>query len=103
MNITGMKIISAIVLMVSLIGCETLQEMSNTPENTASTVVDSLREQREQTGEITDASEEIGDFLDLIDKEAEIILNEIALVPESRNYNIDPTLNSSESSAENIK
>jgi len=102
-TLTEMKTIFISVVMVSLLGCETLQEMSNAPENTASTVVDSLREQREQTGEITDASGEIGDFLDLIDKEAELILNEIALVPQSRNYNIDPTLNSIESSAESIK
>ena len=102
-TLTEMKTIFISVVMVSLLGCETLQEMSNAPENTASTVVDSLREQREQTGEITDASGEVGDFLDLIDKEAELILNEIALVPQSRNYNIDPTLNSIESSAESIK
>ncbi len=100
MNLKALIVITAL---FSLFGCEALQDMSGTPENTASTVVDSLREQREQTGEITDASEEIGDFLDLIDREAELILNEIALAPTDRNYNIDPTLNNIESSAESIK
>ncbi len=100
MNLKALIVITAL---FSLFGCEALQDMSGTPENTASTVVDSLREQREQTGEITDASGEIGDFLDLIDREAELILNEIALAPTDRNYNIDPTLNSIESSAESIK
>ena len=100
MNLKALIVITAL---FSLFGCEALQDMSGSPENTASTVVDSLREQREQTGEITDASEEIGDFLDLIDREAELILNEIALAPTDRNYNIDPTLNSIESSAESIK
>ena len=100
MNLKALIVITAL---FSLFGCEALQDMSGTPENTASTVVDSLREQREHTGEITDASGEIGDFLDLIDREAEVILNEIALAPTDRNYNIDPTLNSIESSAESIK
>ena len=100
MNLKALIVITAL---FSLFGCEALQDINGSPENTASTVVDSLREQREQTGEITDASEEIGDFLDLIDREAEAILNEIALAPTDRNYNIDPTLNSIESSAESIK
>ena len=98
-----MKTIFISVVMVSLLGCEALQEIDGRPENTASTMIDSLREQREQTGEITDASGEVEDILDLIDREAESILNDIALVPQDRNYNLDPTFNSIEGSAENIK
>jgi ABC-type multidrug transport system fused ATPase/permease subunit len=94
----------ALVTTVTLmIGCEALQDMNSHPENTASTVVDSLREQREQTEEITDASGEIAGSLNSIDNEAEAILNDIALVPDDRNYNIDPTLDSIENSAEAIK
>jgi len=84
-------------------GCEALQDMNGHPENTASTVVDSVREQREQTDEITNASEVIGNDLETIDQKADAILNDIALVPEDRNYNIDPTLDSIENSAEEIK
>jgi hypothetical protein len=86
-----------------LTGCEALQDMNGYPENTASTVVDSLREQQEQTGEITDATGEIAGSLESIDNQAKSILNDIALVPDDRNYNIDPTLNSIENSAEAIK
>jgi len=85
-------------------GCEMFQEVSNeSPANTSSTVVDSVREQKEQTDEITNASEVIGDNLETIDEEANSILNDIALVPEDKNYNIDPTLESIEDSAETIK
>ena len=86
-----------------LTGCEALQDMNGYPENTASTVVDSLREQQEQTGEITDATGEIAGSLESIDNQAKSILNDIALVPDDRNYNIGPTLNSIENSAEAIK
>ena len=90
--------------MMTTNGCEMLQEVSNeSPANTSSTVVDSVREQNEQTDEITNASEVIGNDLEKIDNQANSILNEIALVPEDRNYNIDPTLNSIENSAEAIK
>jgi uncharacterized protein YdhG (YjbR/CyaY superfamily) len=84
-------------------GCEALQDMNGYPENTASTVVDSVREQREQTDEITNASEVIGNDLKTIDEQANAILNDIALVPEDKNYNIDPTIDSIEDSAEAIK
>ena len=84
-------------------GCEALQDMNGYPDNTASTVVDSVREQKEQTEEITDATGTIAGTLESIDREAESILNDIALVPEDRNYNIDPTLDSIEGSAEAIK
>jgi uncharacterized phage infection (PIP) family protein YhgE len=89
-------------VVLTLIGCEAIQEI-NRPDNTASTVVDSVREQKEQTEEITDSTEAIAGTLESIDREAESILNDIALVPEDRNYNIDPTLDSIEGSAEAIK
>ena len=90
--------------LMTTIGCEMLQEVSNeSPANTSNTVVDSLREQKEQTDEITNASEVIGNDLEKIDEHAESILNDIALVPENKNYNIDPTLESIEDSAEAIK
>jgi len=89
---------------MTTIGCEMLQEVSNeSPANTSNTVVDSLREQKEQTDEITNASEVIGNDLEKIDDQANSILNDIALVPENKNYNIDPTLESIEDSAEAIK
>jgi len=91
-------------MLMTTIGCEMLQEVSNeSPANTSSTVVDSVREQREQTDEITNASEVIGNDLEKIDDQANSILNDIALVPEDKNYNIDPTLESIEDSAEAIK
>jgi uncharacterized protein YdhG (YjbR/CyaY superfamily) len=97
------RILSLITVATLMIGCEALQDMNSHPENTASTVVDSVREQREQTDEITNASEVIGNDLETIDEQANEILDNIALVPEDRNYNIDPTLDSIENSAEVIK
>ena len=47
-------------LLLCMTACEALQEINSHPENTASTVVDSVREQKEQTDEITDASNEVG-------------------------------------------
>ena len=102
-NLIEMKTIFISVVMVSLLGCEAIQEINNSPENTASTVVDSVREQKEQTEEITDATGTIAGTLESIDEEADSILNDIALAPEDRNYNIDPTLDSIEDSAESIK
>jgi len=95
--------LSSMFLFLGLSSCEALQDMNGYPENTASTVVDSLREQKEQTDEITDATGEIAGSLESIDNQANSILNDIALVPEDRNYNIDPTLDSIENSAEAIK
>jgi hypothetical protein len=69
----------------------------------SSIVIDSVREQIEQTGEISDATEGVAGSLGSIDQEADSILNEIALIPNDRNYNIDPTLYSIEDSAEAIK
>ena len=72
-------------MLMTTIGCEMLQEVSNeSPANTSSTVVDSVREQREQTDEITNASEVIGNDLETIDDQANSILNDIALVPEEK-------------------
>ena len=65
-------------VVLTLIGCEAIQEI-NRPDNTASTVVDSVREQKEQTEEITDSTEAIAGTLESIDREAESILNDIAL------------------------
>ena len=91
-------------MLITTSGCEMFQEVSGeAPAHTSSTVVDSVREQREQTDEITNASEVIGNDLEKIDREANSILNDIALVPENKNYNIDPTLESIENSAEAIK
>ena len=90
--------------LISTTGCEMFQEVNKeVPANTSTTVVDSVREQREQTDEITNASEVIGNDLESIDDQANSILNDIALVPENKNYNIDPTLESIEDSAEAIK
>ena len=93
-------------LLVAGSGCEVFDEWDtnqDAPANTSSTVVDSLREQKEQTEEIGNASGEIGNDLGDIDNQADSILNDIALVPDDHNYNIDPTLNSIEDSAESIK
>ena len=100
----GVTIVLFAAMLMTTNGCEMLQEVSNeSPANTSSTVVDSLREQKEQTDEITNASGEIGNDLKTIDGHAESILNDIALVPEDKNYNIDPTLERIEDSAEEIK
>ena len=85
------------------VGCEAIQEINGTPTNTSSTVVDSVREQKEQTDEIGEATSGIAEELNSIDEEANSILNDIALVPQDRNYNLDPTLNNIEDSAEAIK
>ena len=95
------KLLIATLLLVA--GCEAIQEINKIPANTSNTMVDSVREQKEQTEEITDASGAIQEELNGIDKQADSILNDIALVPEDRNYNIDPTLDSIENSAEAIK
>jgi len=92
-----------ILTQVTLMGCEALQEINGIPTNTSSTVVDSVREQKEQTEEIAESTEGIAGELNNIDAQANSILNDIALVPEDRNYNIDPTLDSIENSAEAIK
>ena len=86
-------------LLLTMVGCESLQDTATSPENTSSTVVDSVREQKEQTEEITNASETISDSLESIDGEVDSILNEIALAPNQS----DPVLENIENSAEEIK
>ncbi len=102
-----MKSIMAVTILLSsllcMTACVTTRGIDSHPENTASTVVDSVREQKEQTEEITDASNEISGSLEKIDNHADSILDEIALAPEDRDPSIDPTLNSIEDSAESIK
>ena len=100
------KLVLLSALLVAGSGCEVFDEWDtnqDAPANTSSTVVDSLREQKEQTEEIGSASGEIGNDLGDIDNQADSILDDIALVPDDHNYNIDPTLNSIEDSAESIK
>lgn len=87
------------ILLLMMVGCESLQEITSTPENTSATVVDSVREQKEQTEEITDASGAISGTLGNIDEEADSILNGIALAPNQN----DPLLDSIENNAESIK
>ena len=99
-------IMMMVATMTVAFGCEVFDEWDtnqDAPANTSSTVVDSLREQKEQTEEIGSASGEIGNDLGDIDNQADSILDDIALVPDDHNYNIDPTLNSIEDSAESIK
>tara|TARA_Y100000310_G_scaffold133273_1_gene132178 strand:+ start:582 stop:1517 length:936 start_codon:yes stop_codon:yes gene_type:complete len=87
-----------------LTGCEAFEQWEmNKPENTSTTVVDSLREQKEQTEEIDGASSAIGEDLNTIDGQANAILDDVAIITEERNYNIDPRVDSIEDSAESIK
>ena len=96
-----------VTLTFTLLGCEAFEQWqvdnNGVPTDTSSTVVDSLREQKEQTEEIGNATGVIGDDLISIDDHANRILDDIALVPDDINYNIDPTLDSIEGSAEAIK
>ena len=93
------SLIPAIIVILTSMGCESFQETKGIPTNTSSTVVDSVREQKEQFEEITDASRAIQSNLDLIDNSANSILNDIAVAPNQDS----PTLNKIEDSAELIK
>ena len=86
-------------LLLTMVGCESFQDITSSPENTSSTVVDSVREQKEQTEEITDASGAISGTLNNINEEADSILDGIALSPNQN----DPLLDSIENNAESIK
>jgi len=100
------NLIMIVALTFTLIGCEAFEQWEikdGVPTDTSSAVVDSLREQKEQTEEIGNATGAVGDGLISIDEHADNILDEIAIVPDDHNYNIDPTLNSIEGSAEAIK
>ena len=94
----------SIIFTFVLTGCEAFEQWEmNKPENTSTTVVDSLREQKEQTEEIDGASSAIGEDLNTIDGQANAILDDVAIITEERNYNIDPRVDSIEDSAESIK
>ena len=59
-----MKILVMTFVMITIVGCESLQEMNGVPTNTSSTVIDNVREQNEQTIEISDSTINIsGAFL----------------------------------------
>tara|TARA_Y100001938_G_scaffold142289_1_gene213275 strand:- start:982 stop:1863 length:882 start_codon:yes stop_codon:yes gene_type:complete len=92
------QLIFVLPLMSVLIGCETIELIPNSG-GASTTVVESIREQKEQTEEITDATGAISERLVSIDEGADSILNEIALAPNQR----DPVLGSIEISAEEIK
>ena len=101
-----MKNLLLFVTILMLSGCEVFQQWDtgdNTPENTSTTVVDSLREQREQTQEIDSASNSIADDLNSIDDHANNILDDVAIITDDRNYNVNPNIDSIEDSAEAIK
>ena len=92
-------------LVFTLMGCEVFEQWNTVdkPENTSTTVVDSLREQKEQTEEIGGATNEISGDLNDIDSQANSILDDVAIITEERNYNVDPRVDSIEDSAEAIK
>jgi len=84
----------------TLVGCESIRDTTGTDITKPSgRVVESIREQIEQTDEVRDASETIQNNLDSIDMEANSILDEIALAPDQT----DPLLGNIEDSAESIK
>ncbi len=94
-----MKALLFVTVFISTItGCKTL-DLSPNNGGASSTVVETIREQREQTKEITDAGEAITEGLVSIDEHAENILNEVALAPNQS----DPILTRIENSAEAIK
>lgn len=92
------KLLFVLVLISTATGCKTL-DLSPNNGGASSTVVETIREQREQTKEITDAGEAITEGLVSIDEHAENILNEVALAPNQS----DPILTRIENSAEAIK
>tara|TARA_E500000305_G_C4021481_1_gene239099 strand:- start:1580 stop:2461 length:882 start_codon:yes stop_codon:yes gene_type:complete len=92
------KLLFVLVLISTATGCKTT-DLSPNAGDASSTVVETIREQREQTEEITDAAGAISEGLVSIDGHAENILNEVALAPNQE----DPTLTRIETSAEAIK
>lgn len=92
------QLIFVLPLMSVLVGCKTT-ELIPSSGGASTTVVESIREQKEQTEEITDATGAISERLESIDGEADSILNEIALAPNQES----PLLGSIESNAEAIK
>tara|TARA_R110000851_G_scaffold166275_4_gene311550 strand:+ start:10270 stop:11151 length:882 start_codon:yes stop_codon:yes gene_type:complete len=92
------KLLFVLVLISTATGCKTTG-LSPNNGGVSSTVIETIREQREQTKEITDAGEAITEGLVSIDEHAENILNEVALAPNQS----DPILTRIEHSAEAIK
>ncbi len=85
---------------ISITGCKTTEDLSGRDTNNPSgRVVESIREQIEQTEEVRDASGTIQSNLESIDGEANSILDGIA---QSPNQN-DPLLGNIEDRAESIK
>ena len=84
----------------TLVGCKSTEVGTGADLSKPSgRVVESIREQIEQTDEVRDASETIQSDLESIDNEANSILDEIALSPDQN----DPILENIEDSAESIK
>tara|TARA_Y100001938_G_C8063592_1_gene418803 strand:+ start:260 stop:1171 length:912 start_codon:yes stop_codon:yes gene_type:complete len=95
------KLISAVaaVLVTAMVGCEALQKAEDQINGASGSVSNSVREQKEQTEEITNATDSIAGNLNDINEEADSILNGIALAPNQN----DPLLESIEDNAEQIK
>ena len=99
-----MKNLILLAIILTTTGCEVFQQWeTEKPENTSTTIVDSLREQKEQTEEIDSATSAIGEDLNTIDGHANNILDDVAIITEERNYNTDPRIDTIEDSAEAIK
>jgi hypothetical protein len=99
-----MKNLILLATILTLTGCEVFQQWeTEKPENTSTTIVDSLREQNEQTEEIDSAASAIGEDLNTIDDHANAILDDVAIITEERNYNIDPRIDTIEGNADAIK
>ena len=93
------RLLAVIMFPLLTIGCAWTPEIETSSQNPSMGVVDTVREQKEQTKEITDASGAISGTLESITEEANTILDEIALAPNQN----DPLLNSIENNAEQIK
>lgn len=89
------------VLMYFLTGCETMQAIPG-HGGASTTVVDTVREQKEQTQEITDASGAISGTLESIDDHADTILNDIAMTPQTDNHTLDRIEDSTEAIKEDV-
>ena len=99
-----MKNLILLAIILTTTGCEVFQQWeTEKPENTSTTIVDSLREQKEQTEEIDGAASAIGEDLNTIDGHTNNILDDVAVITEERNYNTDPRIDTIEDSAEAIK
>ena len=93
-----MSIVASVIL-TTMMGCEALQKVEDQINGASNSVSNSVREQKEQTEEITNASDAISGSLNDIDTEADSILDGIALAPNQT----DPLLGEIEDSAEQIK